>query len=938
MNLFRLLYPVFFLLILRTGCHDKPQRISGTGPLNPEDALASFELEPGFKIELLAAEPLVSDPVDMEIDEFGRLYVVEMHGYPLDKSGAGKIKLLSDTDGDGRMDKSTVFAENLVLPFGIMRWKKGLLVADAPNILYFEDTDGDGKADIRDTVLTGFAFSNAQMNAGNPLYGLDNWIYLTSESGGTYQVYKKEFGDLGNDIYYPGKPDGKRLPLEGTGRTVRFRPDRHALELTSGVTQFGHAFDNWGHHLLGDNSNHIYHEVLAAPYIQRHADLLVSDATQTLTDHGSEVFPITQNPERQLLTSVGVFTSACGNTFYSGGAFPEPFNSNTSFVAEPVSNLVHADRLTEAGASFIASRIGRSKKEFLASTDAWFRPVNMYVGPDGALYVLDYYRQIIEHPEWMSEEAVKAGGLYNGIDKGRIYRISSTDAKPASWTKGLQLGNASVDELVKELANPNNWWRQNAQRLLVDRADKQAIQSLVQMIKNNAAPMGRLHALWTLEGMEALQPELIEQALKDTVAGIRENAIKLAELHLATSPGLADALLALQNDADPKVRFQLLCTLGFLNTPQSAAVRNKLLFKDLDDSWVQIAALSATASQTSALLDVVLDKFNPEIPAYASLVQRLTSMIGGSGDIANMRRLIQKALVPGSGKQNGWQTPVLEGTAEGLERRKQPIPDLTNEQNALIKASFDHPDAPVRKASLKLLKAIGIHDESMAKTAMEKAAAIADNRSFSNTKRSEAINFLALRNPGPYSLLLKKLIVPQEDPVIQFAALNTLSLIPDQTVTTYILQQWPELTPEIRDAALNSFLTSTERMNVLLDAIDSGKIQKSSVNFYQGVRLMTQSDEILRKRARSLFAHNEEEKVNKAYRQSLRLKGDPAKGKTIYTQNCAICHQVQGKMGVSFGPDLGTIRSWQPEGIMANILAPNLAIAAGYELWLVEIE
>lgn len=924
-----------FLFAMIAGC--KSDSTSGEGPVEPEDALSTFELEPGFKIELVASEPLVSDPVDMEIDEYGRLYVVEMHGYPLDKSGAGQIKLLTDTDGDGRMDESTVFADGLTMPFGIMRWKKGVLVADAPHVLYLEDTTGDGKADIRDRMLTGFAFSNAQMNVGNPLYGLDNWIYLTSESGSTYQIYKEEFGDLGGDIYFPAQPDTPRLPLNGSGRTIRFRPDQRELELTSGVTQFGHTFDVWGHHLLGNNSNHIYHEVIAAPYLKRNPDLLVANATQTLTDHGSEVFPITQNPERQLLTSVGVFTSACGNTAYSGGAFPPPFNDNVYFVGEPVSNVIHADHLKNEGASFVASRIGRThKKEFLASTDAWFRPVNMYVGPDGALYVLDYYRQIIEHPEWMSEEAVEAGDLYNGIDMGRIYRITPTDAKAADWTKGLKLGDATNEELVAELANPNRWWRINAQRLLVDRAGKQVVPNLTEMAKGSASAMGRLHALWTLEGMGEVKPELIRVALNDTVAGIRENAVKLAELHLSNSPELEKALLVLQDDPDPKVRFQLLCTLGFIDTQESQEVRNKLLFKDLNDNWVQIAALSASSSQTAPLLKVVLENFQTEGPAYASLVQRLTAMIGASGEPQNISHLIQKAVLANSEKQNGWQAPVLEGLAQGLERRELPA-ILQNEQNLLIKTFFEHPSTPIREASLQILKLIGTGKGSPANVAIERAVSIAENRSLSDKKRAEAIQFLALDNPALHVSLLKKLIIPQEQPSVQLAALNTLSLIPDQTVTEYVLQEWPALTPEIRNAAINTFLSSPERINSLLDAIDSGKIQKASVSFYQGVRLMTQSNEKLRKRARSMFAHNEEEKVNKEYQPALQLEGDEIRGKAIFIQNCAICHQVRGTMGVAFGPDLGTVQSWQPEGIMAQILAPNLSIAAGYELWVVEL-
>ena len=168
-----------------------------------EEALASFEIEEGFKIELIASEPLIGDPVDMEIDEYGRLYVVEMPGYPLDKSGSGKIKLLEDTDGDGKMDKSTPFAENLILPNSVMRWKKGLLVTDAPNVLYFEDTNDDGKSDIRDTLLTGFALSNPQHNLNSPVLGIDNWIYLAHEGAVSTETYEQEFGDPGQEIYFP---------------------------------------------------------------------------------------------------------------------------------------------------------------------------------------------------------------------------------------------------------------------------------------------------------------------------------------------------------------------------------------------------------------------------------------------------------------------------------------------------------------------------------------------------------------------------------------------------------------------------------------------------------------------------------------------------------------------------------------------------------------
>src|SRR5690606_22987114 len=364
-----------------------------------KELISTFQLAEGFQIELVAAEPLISDPVDMEIDENGRMYVVEMHGYPLDKSGSGNVKLLVDDDGDGTMDRSVLFADDLKFPTGVMRWKQGILVSDPPNILYFEDTDGDGQADVRDTMVTGFAISNPQHNVNNPTYGIDNWIYISNEPAVVAKVYTEEFNDLGSEVHFYNSPNSQKLPVNSGGRRMRMRPDQGKMEMTSSRGQFGHTFDRWGRHFLTSNANHIYQEVIQAPYLDSNPQLLVSNATAVISDHGAaaEVYPITIDPEHQLLTDLGVFTAACGNVFYDGGLFP-PEYQGVVFTAEPVGNLVHVDIIDDSGISFQASRMFKGK-EFLASEDPWFRPVNHYVGPDGALYVIDYYRRIIEHPE-----------------------------------------------------------------------------------------------------------------------------------------------------------------------------------------------------------------------------------------------------------------------------------------------------------------------------------------------------------------------------------------------------------------------------------------------------------------------------------------------------------------------------------------------------------
>jgi len=932
---------MLLLSVLVISCKEK----SGTSAIDSEHALSTFQVPPGFKIELIAAEPLISDPVDMEIDEYGNMYVVEMHGYPLDKSGSGNIILLKDKNGDGKMDERIVFADKLILPAGVMKWKKGILVTDAPNLLYFEDSDQDGKADIRDTVLSGFALSNPQHNTNNPMYGLDNWIYIGHQGATSTREYKEEFGDEGSEIIFPGSPEAQKLPKNANGLSIRFMPDKKWIETLSYQTQFGHAFDQWGNWFGCNNSNQGYHEVIANRYFQRNKNLVISNSIQHMSDHlnAPEVFPTTTHPDRQLLTDVGVMTSGCGITVYDGGAFPAPFDKNISFMAEPVSNLVHADILKDKGSSFEASAI-LNNKEFLTSTDAWSRPVNFYVGPDGALYMLDYYRRVIESPEWMSEKAIKEGGLYDGSDMGRIYRITTSGDKKPEWTKGLTLGDASSEKLVAHLSDNNRWWRTNSQRLLVDRKDKNIIPSLLKMANNPESPMGRLHALWTLEGMGELSPEIIEKALKDTESGIRVNAIKLAELHFQDFPQLFKTLRSIQNDKDPKVRMQLLLSLGYDNSNESATVRNKLLFQDINDKWTQIAALSAPSSQTESILNEVLKNYKADIPAYSLLVQRLATMIANGGEQNTIKKLIQNSVRNESIQNNQWKGAMLEGLAIGLESQKSKSPESINsykeDQNLLINTFFNHQSVEVRKGSLDMLRVIGLNNGPEIKTAINKTLVVAANRSLPDSKRIEAINFLALTEPGSFSNLLKGLIVPQEQTIVQLAALKTFSKVPGIEISEYVLQKWAVLTPEIRDAAIGTFLGNNDRIKLLLNAIEKNQVQASSVSFGRSVQLMQNKDDLLRNKARTLFTKNEEDgkKVNKAYQEALVLKGDATKGQNVYLQNCAICHQVRGKMGVELGPDLGTIHNWTAEIIMANILDPNISISSGYDQWNVELK
>jgi putative membrane-bound dehydrogenase-like protein len=921
----------YLLLITLAGslthCSDK-KAAPQSGNVSAADALATFQVADGFKIEMVASEPLVTDPVDMEIDENGTMYVIEMHGYPLDKSGSGNIIILSDENGDGKMDKRTVFKEGLVLPTSILRWKKGLLVTDSPNLLYLEDTDGDGHANITDTILHGFALTNPQHNMNNPIYGIDNWIYVAHEGAVGTREYKEEFGDEGEEIIFYRDSNAVRLPRNANGRSIRVRPDKKLLEMLSSRCQFGHTFDEWGRRFGCNNSNQGYQEVIAQRYFERNPNMFVSQAVQSMSDHmdAAEVFPTTIHPDRQILTDPGVLTSACGLTTYMGNSFPEEYNNNVTFVAEPVSNLVHIDKLRDTGASFVASRMLQNK-EFLSSTDAWSRPVNFYVGPDGALYMLDYYRKVIESPEWMSDEAIKAGGLYDGADKGRIYRITAKDAKKADWTKGLNLGKSSIEELVKTLSNGNYWWRINAQRLLVDRADKNSAPLLADVL-HNGTPIAKLHALWTLDGLQQINTQQILDALKDSDPRIRENAVQVAEKYLDKSPELIPALVAMQKDNDAKVRFQALLTLGFVNTPEAADARNNILFKDINDKWVQIAALSAPSLNKSELFDRLTKQTGADQKTYASLTERLTTMIGASGSRNEIEQLIRKACLSGN-------TAILKGISNGFHNRKSKLSVGNDVQIVLTNTFFETGDPEQSEAILSLLKENKISDANLKNSSIKKAVAVMKDTTMDYRKRAAAIKFLEMGDVTPYADDLKKLIVPNEEPVVQMAALNTLSKMKGTMVSEYVIQQWPVMTPEVRSEAVNTFLDDSARIALLIDALEKNKINTSSVTFGTSVELMQNEDSVLRGRARNIFTKNERERkrINKEYQASLDMEGNAVNGKQVFVQNCAICHQVRGKIGVAIGPDLGTVHNWIKEDLLANILDPNLGIASGYDTW-----
>ena len=906
-------------------------------PYSATEALKTFQLEPGFQMDLFAHEPDLADPVAMEIDEYGRIYVVESPGYPLETGRAlGRVKLLEDTNGDGLPDRTSLFADELKMPTGVMRWKEGILVTDAPNVWYMEDTDQDGKADVKRVVLEGFAFTNPQHTVNTPTYGLDNWVYLAHERPTEAKVFVDEFGDRGTPIQFPDRNDIS--PLDPQGRNLRFRPDTHELEVLSGTSQYGQTFDEWGRHFGVNNPNTGRHEVIAARYLERNPDLLLSSVMKDLSQDRHVSF-ITERPESPRteagLQNFGRITSACSITFYMGGAFPGKYR-NIAFIAEPAQNAVLAHRWSPAGASFAAERL-RPDTEFLASKDGWSRPVNFYIGPNGALYVIDYYRRVIEHPEWTSREVYESEAIYHGNDKGRIYRIVPAN-NPPPLPRNISLGDASDEELVSQLGNPNIWWRRTAQRLLVDRGNKSAVDPLVAFFEETESPLGKLHALWTLEGLGELGPALIEKALDAPEAGLRENAIRLAEPRLSSSPALTKKLLEMLEDPDPRVRFQLLCTLGYIDSAAAAAARDKLLAADIEDRWMQVAALSSSSGDAPRMFRMaVAELASSPTEGRASFFRQVSSVIAarGSGEI---RQVLRTVAAPSDAGSAWWRAASLEGLAEGFRGRNTDPSILTAQQHGQLLKLFESPAGSVRRASLGLLEAIGLPRSPAVASAVKRAATVAESSEADADHRVDSIGLLTLAGPAAHESMLKKLVDPHEPQEVQVAAVHAIGQLEDEDVGVFLLKNWRAMTSPVRTEAVEALFGEAPRVRLLLDAVRNGEVQSWTISASQKYRLLTHPDESIRADAEKLLraSPDEREQVVQRYVPAIAMDGDVERGRQVFEEVCAKCHTFNG-VGKEVGPDLGEVRNRPPELLLADILMPNKSIAQQYESYVIEL-
>jgi putative membrane-bound dehydrogenase-like protein len=867
-------------------------KTGGTSPLSPERSLAAMRTRPDMTVELVAAEPLVVDPVAIDFGADGRLWVAEMRDYPAGIDGkygpGGRVKHLTDVNGDGRYDEATTFLDGIPFPTGVTVWNKGVLVCTAPDILYAEDTDNDGKADVIKKLFTGFATHNFQARVNSLQYGLDNWVYAsTGLFGGKISSFR------GNEI-------------DLTSRDFRMMPDTGEIEPVTGQTQQSRVRDDWGNWFGCDSGTLIRHYPVVDHYVRRNPQYAPPATAINVADYpnSNRLFPISPVVTFKLSGPPGLVTAACGLGIYRDELLGKEFAGN-AFTCEPVCQVVHRLVLSPHDASFSGRRAkDEQQSEFLASSDNWFRPVQARTGPDGALYVVDMYRYVIEHPIWIPPEVVATLDVRAGDTRGRIYRVFPKNHPPRPI---VRLNKSDTAGLVAALDSPNGPQRDLSQRMLVDRGDRSAVTLLERLARESNRPQTRLQALCALDGLHALAAGSVEHALGDEHPGVRRHAIRLAERFAGKSDRILAMLGKLVDDKDAQVRIQLAYTMGEFRGDEAATALATLASTYSDDPYLVAAAMSSLRAENAR-------PFTRQVLSLAASQKRespervlsaLLAMDFAANDPQLWSDVLQSAAANASEPPRAWKFTLLA---------------------RLLAARDRSGDSQARPLSADDERRI----ETLLTLAREK---IRDEKS-DLAMRIAALGVLGIGNAPAADAdraLLANLLSPRQSVEIQLAAVNQLATVAGDAAPSLLLNRWSVCSPAVRAGILDALLNRPTGQTALLDMLERGTITIADLDATRRQRLLEGADEKTRTRAAKLVTTTSNADRHQLIEQynSAATKGDAKKGQAVFAKACAACHKL-GNVGVLVGPDLAPLASKPRQTLLAAILDPNQAVDPRY--------
>lgn len=872
-------------------------------PLEPAEALSTFEVAEGYEIQLTAAEPLITDPVAMSFDEQGRLYVVEMKDYSeQEHDRLGQIRLLEDTDDDGTFDKSTVFADGLSWPTAIICSQAGVFVGAAPDILFLRDTDGDLKANQRDVVFTGFQRSNIQGLLNSFRWGLDNRIHgATSSSGGR--------------VKRPNAPESEAINLRR--RDFSFDPLKLDLRAEAGGAQHGLSFADFGRKFVCSNSDHAQYVIYDDKYLTNTPNLVAPPSRVSIADDGGQA-PVFRSspiePWRIVRTRLrvsgtvggpvegggrpgGYFTGATGITVFRGDAWGDAAQG-TAFIGDVGSNIVHRKQLIPNGVTYVASRIDQ-RSEFVRSDDTWFRPVQFANAPDGCLHILDMYREVIEHPKSLPPEIKQHLDLTSGRDRGRLYRVLR---KGHILRTKVDLSANTASELVSLLDHANNWHRETAARLLYERsAEFKDLKSLLDKhAVDGRLPQGRVHALYLLHSLNLFTNKIAVRSMSDPSADVVEHALKLSQQFVSQYPNGFPVTVDLANH--PRVALQLAFSAAFLpERPRLDTVTQILQDPKLSrDRWVRTAALSSLPTGAGAVFSKLVSNPKANEAAITSLVQ-LIARQNQADDLAIVVAELNNA--------NGTR---LEHAAVLVQSLLTERPELTSKLANVVGAIL----AKSREAALS-------EDLSVAqRLAAVKSLALGSfrsNQDMHNVSRRRTL------------WVVGKLINQQQPAQIQSAAMDVLGRFGSEA-TPIILDDWNQFSPGLRLQAESILFSRPQSITALFDRLEDNRIRASQISSAQ-LNVVAKSKNAQLKQRAKLLLQKTTSKVDVAllqkYRIALKQPGRISEGRNVFRKSCATCHRLENH-GYELGPNLATIKNRGAESILLNVLDPNREVNPQY--------
>ena len=922
------------------------------GPRTAQEELKTFALHPEFNITLAADENIAEKIMSLDWDPQGRLWVVETPEYPngraINKNDAkitpwrtrepdkypvgsleqrparDRISMLEDTNGDGIMDKKTVFADGLELPTSLVFYKDGVIVSQAPETLWIRDTDGDGKADKTEVLFTGWGTGDTHAVTSNLRWGPDGWVYgsVGYSSGDVKSADgSKKFGRISAGLY-------------------RFRPDGSALEQVAAG-----ACNTWGCEIAPDGEiffstatcgEPILHVVLPEKIISR-AGVPGVRAVKPIMEE-NKVFPArheTRQPYVQI-DWVGAWTAAAGSCIYDGGAWPAKWRgpSWSFFLHEPTVWLMHEEFLDPAGVTYQGRREeGRKETHFLTSTDYWFKPIHSRVGPDGALYLVDFYNQIAVH----NDTRGPAHGAHNAAARPdrdhhftRIWRIQH---KQAEALPAFELNPKNPVKLVAMLDHPNGWVRTTANRLLSEGAGKSVGDALQEQAANAHTGYGRMQALWVQHNLNLLDPNRLVAAARDPDAVVRKNAMRIASERDNTGeeppPQLVRAMLA---DPDQRVRIAALIAGTTITPSLELADALAQAWPSFKNPHLEAAALAITAKEPLKFLDAALMAPNPE--AMSGMVSQLARQIANHNKAEAASALVI-ALARQPASADALKAKALQSLTANLKPDVKPASDaaLGNALKQLL--ASDQTAAAV----LPLIGRWNFSDQigDAAKSAVSKAEARLADKSASDDERGQiAANLLGVRAIDPSILpAVAALVGGDASTALQRRVIEALGSTGEPAAGQTLLAALQKLDPNLREAAFGHLLKRADWSESVVQALADRKLDAALLGPAGLHRLRTHADAAVAKHAVTVIeelrgpAQKEKDALIAKLRPEVVKPGNIANGAKIFTQNCAPCHKFKNE-GADFAPNLNGMGAHGPEDLIVHIVDPNRVVEPNF--------